>query len=80
MIDPLKEFHRLIASDEPYSLDKAKAIAIEHKFSDAVIADAIKPYKTVDPNNNYINFQLRVDSFWSKQEWAEGRSPSFFKI
>ena len=41
MIDPLKEFHRLIASDEPYSLDKAKAIAIEHKFSDAVILKVI---------------------------------------
>ena len=80
MIDPLKEFYRLIDSDEPYCLHKAKAIAIEHNFSDEVIADAIRPYKTVDPRNNYVNFQLRVDSFWSKQEWANGNTTSFFKL
>ena len=73
-VDPIKLFRACLAEDEfeDNSLQKARLIASVNNFSDAFIADEIRPYKyhqittsvgPLDINYHTAN-QLKWDTFW----------------
>lgn len=69
-VDPIKLFRACLAEDEfeHHSLQKARLIASTHNFSDAFIADEIRPYKYGAGVNPYVAKQLKWDTFWGHEE------------
>ena len=60
-VEPIKLFRDCLAEDEfeENSLQKARLIASAHNFSDALIADEIRPYKYGDGVNPHTAKQLK---------------------
>jgi len=56
---------------EENSLWKAKIVAIENKFTDAFIADEIRPYKYGAGGNPHTAKQLEWDTFWGHEEQSK---------
>ena len=69
-MDPIKLFRACLAEDEfeDNSLQKARLISRENNFSDAFIADEIRPYKYGPNVNLYMAKQLKWDTFWGHEE------------
>ena len=69
-MDPIKLFRACLAEDEfeHHSLQKARLIASTHNFSDAFIADEIRPYKYGAGVNPHVAKQLKWDTFWGHEE------------
>ena len=66
----LKLFRDCLAEDEfeENSIEKARLIASTHNFSDAFIADEIRPYKYGPDVNPHTAKQLKWDTIWGHEE------------
>ena len=71
-VDTIKLFRACLAEDEfeDNSLQKARLISRENNFSDAFIADEIRPYKYGAGVNPHTAKQLKWDTFWGHEEWS----------
>jgi len=69
-VEPIKLFRACLAEDEfeDNSIQKARLIASVHNFSDAFIADEIRPYKYGAGVNPHTAKQLKWDTFWGHEE------------